>query len=108
MTPTLSCDSGIVVAEKHLNLLHCDCAALLSERSSLVVQARSLQFSAQFELLKRHLRLAEWPVAIKRCRSQGLAADRLPDRNHTQMVGYEGAAQGHRIGELRAQARLLI
>ena len=75
--------------------LRCDCAALLSARSSLVAQARIRSFSAHFELLKRHLRLAEWPVTTKSGRAQGLAAHRLPERNHIRMVGYEGAAQGH-------------
>ena len=84
--------------KKHLNLLRCDCAALLSARSSLAAQAGIRPLSACFELLKRHLRLAEWPVTTKSGRSQGLAADRLPDRNHTQMIGYDGAAQANAKG----------
>ena len=71
------------------------CAALLSARSSPVAQAGIRPLSAHFELLKRHLRLAEWPVTTKSGRAQGLAAHRLPERNHIRMVGYEGAAQGH-------------
>ena len=47
------------------------CAALLSARSSPVAQAGIRPLSAHFELLKRHLRLAEWPVTSKSGRMTG-------------------------------------
>ena len=59
--------------------------------------------SAQFGLLKRHLRIAEWPVYDQSGRSHGLVAVRLPDRNHTHMVGTR-ARRTKGNWELRAKA----
>ena len=96
----------VVSARLHGTLLslRCDCAALLSARSSLVAQARIRSFSAHFELLKRHLCLAEsrlrpkkWPITgVGRRSSAG-------PKPYTQVVGYEGG--GARPPKVMGSAR---